>query len=619
MIKYLLPSRLLPSQAPGSETEASTTSPFAAAIATACAEAWQHVRAAAWLSVPIGLLGLLPSIFVLQVYNRVIARGGNATLIAMVAGVMFFLCIEWWLRRKRAKALREAGAEIDYKVSQALMASMLQRPLISLERRPASQWLQLFRDIPAMRSSISGGLASALMDLPMVILALVVIGIVAWPVLPVILVAMLILGVLAWWWADEVRNGRVEELAQARSLDRHTTEVCNARATLKLLGHDHAVRQTWQHSYDTWLTESFSKNGELENVREASTMLLAFFTIAVITVGAVAINSQWMSIGSLMAVNLLASKALGPIAQLAGNWRSLARANEATQRLQAVLQEPVEPAAQNVALPRPKGHMQLKQVSFQYDNGHTTLEQASLTMGPGGLHAIVGRNGAGKSTLGKLLAGLYQPTEGHVFIDEYDLAQFSRGDIGEWIGCLGQQVYWFSGPIIESLRMVNEMVSDAQVIAACQIAGAHQFISRLPQGYQTVLGEGGAGISAGELRKLALAQLFLRNPTVLVLDEPTSDLDFESETALLHTLHKIAQKHTVIVITHSVRVASMAQRIYHVCGDGSLEVGTASELLPKLFGVSQPGEHASAAAPAKSAAAASPSASDPVPPQQEAA
>ncbi|THT99971.1 ATP-binding cassette domain-containing protein [Lampropedia puyangensis] len=593
MIKYLLPSSLL--QAPPESGEASTgqTGSYATAIHTASAGAWQHVRMAAWLSLPIGLLGLLPSLFVLQVYNRVISRGGNATLIAMVAGVLVFLGIEWWLRRKRAKALREAGAEIDYHVSQALLASMLQRPLLTLEQRPASQWLQLFRDVGAMRSSISGGLAGAFMDIPMVLLALIVIGIVAWPVLPVILVAMVILGILAWWWADEVRTGRVEEIAQARALDRTTTEVCNARTTLKVLGHDQAVRQTWQTSYDQWLTESFSKNGELENAREASTMLLSFFSIAVITVGAIAINSQWMSIGSLMAVNLLASKALGPIAQLAGNWRSLARAHDATRRLQTVLQEPVEPAPQNLQLPRPQGRLRLEQVSFQYHAGHTPLEQVSLEMGPGGLHAIVGRNGAGKSTLGKLLAGLYRPTEGHLFIDEYDLAQFSRVDIGQWIGCLSQQVYWFSGPIIESLRMVNESATDAQIVAACQLSGAHSFISRLPQGYQTTLGEGGAGLSAGELRKLALAQLFLRNPSVLILDEPSSDLDFESETALLQALLKIASKHTVVVITHSVRVASVAQKIYHVCGDGQLEVGTPQQLLPKLFGVrpAQASEH----------------------------
>lgn len=582
MIRYLLPRQLAPSAEKSAEAQG--CGPYSTSIADAFRRASQQLHNAAWLSLPIGLLGLLPSIFLLQVYNRVLSRGGTATLTAMVAGALCFLCLEWWLRRKRARALREAGAMIDRDVSQALMHSMLRHPLATLEQRPSSQWLQLFRDVSAMRVGMSGGLANAILDLPMALLALIVIGIIALPVLPVILVAMVILGVLAWWWADEVRSGRVEEVSKARSLDRGTAEICNARATLKVLGYDGAARQAWQSGYDTWLTESFSKNGEMETARETTHVLLTLFSISVITVGALAINAQWMSIGSLMAVNLLSSKALGPIAQLAGNWRSMARANEAAERLQAVLQEPLETDAQTVTLPRPRGRFRLDQVSFHYPSGRTALEQVSLDIGPGGIHAILGHNGAGKSTLGKLLAGLYQPSQGRIFIDEYDMAQFPRSDLGHWIGCLAQQVYWFSGPIVESLRMVNPDADDNQIIAACQASGAHGFISRLPNGYQTELGEGGAGLSAGELRKLALAQLFLRNPSVLILDEPSNDLDFDSETTLLQTLRQIALKHTVIVITHSPRVASMAQHIYHVRGDGSVEHGTPKQLLPVLFG-----------------------------------
>lgn len=582
MIRYLLPRRLLTS--PAETPEALARSPYSGAIREASQQAHPFLLRAAWLSLPIGLFGLIPSIFLLQVYNRVLMRGGMATLIAMVAGVLCFLGLEWWLRRQRARALREAGATIDRGVSQSLMHSMLRRPLLALEQRPASQWLQCFRDVGAMRSTLSGGLASAVLDMPMALLALIVIGIIALPVLPVILVAMVVLGVLAWWWADEVRSGRIEELAQARDLDRHTAEVCNARATLKVLGYDGAVRQQWQAGYDYWLATSFSRNGEIENARETTTVLLTFFSIAVITVGAVAIHSQWMTIGSLMAVNLLASKALAPIAQLAGSWRALARANEATRRLQAVLDEPVEAEPGKVALPRPRGVLRLEQVSFTYPGGRTTLEEASLSIGPGGLHAIVGHNGAGKSTLGKLLAGLYRPDSGHVFLDEYDLAQFPRADIGQWIGCLAQQVYWFSGPLIEGLRMVRPDADDATIVAACQLAGAHAFISRLPQGYQTELSDGGAGLSAGELRKLALAQLFLRNPNVLVLDEPSNDLDFASESQLILTLRQIARKHTVIVITHSARMTAAADDIIHLPGDGSIERGTPQQLLPRLFG-----------------------------------
>ena len=585
MLQYLLPRHLL--TATDKNLQAGKAAVCATAIADSFDKASRHLRQAAWLSLPISLLGLLPSIFLLQVYNRVISRGGTATLTAMVAGVLCFLSLELWLRRRRARALREAGATIDREVTQSLMNGMLRHPLLTLERRSASQWLQLFRDIGAMRSCVSGGLAASLLDLPMALIALVVVGIIAWPVLPVILVAMFILSVLAWWWADEVRSARVEEIDQARQLDRGTAEICNARATLKVLGFDDAAKQSWQSGYDRWLAESFRKNGEMENAKETSHVLLTFFSVSVITVGALAINAQWMSIGSLMAVNLLSGKALGPIAQLASNWRSLARANEATSRLQAVLEEPLEPEAQTLEPPRPRGAFRLEQVSFHYPSGHLALEEVSLQLGPGGIHAILGRNGAGKSTLAKLLAGLYQPTQGSIFLDEYDMAQFSRRDLGRWVGCLPQQSYWFSGPIIDALRMVNPEADSNKIFVACQLSGAHSFISRLPNGYQTVLGEGGAGLSAGELRKLGLAQLFLRNPSVLILDEPSSDLDFESETALLQTLQKIALKHTVIVVTHSLRVASLAQHIYHVRGDGKVDHGAPEKMLSELFGVTR--------------------------------
>jgi ATP-binding cassette subfamily C protein LapB len=602
MLQYLLPRQLL--TAVDKDEQSGKTSGYSSAIRDSFDRASRHLRRAAWLSLPISLFGLLPSIFILQVYNRVISRGGIATLTAMVAGVLCFLCLELWLRRRRALALREAGATIDREVSQSLMNCMLRHPLLTLERRSASQWLQLFRDIGTMRSCVSGGLAASVLDLPMALIALVVIGIIAWPVLPVILVAMLILGVLAWWWADEVRNSRVEEIEQARLLDRGTAEICNARSTLKVLGYDDAAKQSWQSGYDRWLGESFRKNGEIENSRETGNVLLTFFSVAVITVGAIAINAQWMSIGSLMAVNLLSGKALGPIAQLASNWRSLARANESAARLQEVLREPLEPEAQTIEPPRPRGAFRLDNVSFHYPSGHVALEQVSLQMGPGGIHAIVGRNGAGKSTLAKLLAGLYQPTQGSLFIDEYDMAQFSRNDLGRWVGCLPQQSYWFSGPIIDTLRMVNPEADSHRIFVACRLSGAHNFISRLPNGYQTELGEGGAGLSAGELRKLGLAQLFLRNPSVLILDEPSNDLDFESETELLQTLRQIAVKHTIIVVTHSLRVASLAQHVYHVRGDGQVDHGTPEKMLPELFGLARPSSASEPAAAASGAPAA---------------
>jgi len=299
------------------------------------------------------------------------------------------------------------------------------------------------------------------------------------------------------------------------------------------------------------------------------------------------VMEQWMTVGGLVASNMLALRALQPIAGLVSNWRSLATAKEAAKRLETVLGEPVEKPPVGMALPQPLGRITLKDVSFSFTENaqKAVIEHLDLDIGPGGLHVIVGRNGAGKSTLVKLLSGLYTPTHGVVSIGEYDLSQFGREELSRWISYLSQEVYWFGGSLIDVMRRTAPGQSDEQIVAACKLSGAHDFISRLPDGYRSTVGEGGTGLSVGERRKLALAMSFLRKPSVLVLDEPSNDLDFQSERALLATLLAVAKVRTVVVVTHSLRIVSAASHVYHVTGEGTVEQGTAALMVPKLFGV----------------------------------
>ncbi|WP_198970019.1 peptidase domain-containing ABC transporter [Xylophilus sp. ASV27] len=584
MIKFLLPRQLVAQRPAPPESGACGD-----AVGVAFRTAYPTLVRAAWWSVPISIFGLLPSIFTLQIYERVIYRSGFATLAAMVAGMFCVLAVEFWMRTQRSRRLRDAGATIDHGVSNALIQSMLKRPLRMLEARPASAWFALFRDVGAVRGTVTGGLMLSIFDLPMAFFALVLIGIIAWPVLPAVLAFLAVLSFLAWWWADEVRAGRVEETGRGRDLDRATAEICRARETLKTLAHDEPTVRLWRETYDAWLAESFRKNGQIERARESATVLLTVFSTVVFAVGAVAVLEQWMTVGSMIAANMLAAKALSPVAGLASNWRALAAASEAASRLEKVLQEPLERAPTGVKLPQPRGRVRLQGVSFQYASApHPVLKEVDLEMGPGGLHAIVGRNGSGKSTLARLIGGLYTPDQGKVRLDEYDIAQFSREELAEWVSTLSQEVYWFGGELIEALRRAAPQQSDEQIVAACRLAGAHEFISRLPAGYRTAVGEGGAGLSVGERRKLALAQLFLRSPSVLLLDEPSNDLDFQSESTLLAALAAVARHRTVLVVTHSLRIASMAQRVYHVTGNGDVEQGTPAVMVPRLFGVKVP-------------------------------
>lgn len=600
MLKLLLPRQLTKKAA-----NDPSGSPYAGTLNDAFTAAYPFVRRAAWWSLPISLFGLLPSLFTLQVYDRVINRSGHATLAALLAGILVFLLLELTLRNKRTAALRDAGATVDHVVSNALMHSMLQRPLRALEARPATAWFLLFRDVGAVRMTVTGGLVTSIFDLPVAIFALIIIGIVAWPLLPVLLLYLGILAFFAWWWADEVRAGRVEEITRGRSLDAVTSEICRARETLKSLGNDQPIVTMWQQNYNAWLAESFRKNSEIERARELTTVMMSLFSVVLVAVGALAVMAQWMTVGGLIASSMLSMKALSPIAGLASNWRSLASATEAAQRLENVLKEGTDRRPGGIVLPKPKGSIHLQDVTFQFnENAAAVLENVNLDIGPGGLHVIVGKNGAGKSTLVKLIAGLYAPTNGKISVDEYDLGQFAREELVQWIAILSQEVYLFGGEIMEVLRRAAPDQTDERIVAACRLSGAHEFISRLPAGYRTVLGEGGMGLSMGERRKLALAQLFLRDPSVVILDEPSNDLDYQAETALIAALMAAARSRTIIVVTHSLRIVASATQVHYVTGTGSVESGSASVMVPKLFGVKLPPPQAAAAIAGATAGAA---------------
>lgn len=577
MIELLLPERFRPLRVRESQA-------YGEALLENFAAARAALVRAAWLSTPIGLLALLPSLFSLEVFDRVIFRHGMSTLVALLAGVAVALAVEWWFRRRRSAQLREAGALIDWGLSSTLLDRMLSQPLRSLEDRPAAAWMSLFRDVSTVRVLMTGAVVQALFDLPLALFAVVIIAIVAAPVLPVVLVGMVVFGGLAWWWADEVKTGKVTEVQRARNLDMFTAELCRARESVKALAQHDAVSEQWKRNYEQWLGESFSKGAELEEAREISHTLLILTSISITAFGALAVVNQWMTVGGLIAANMLALKAISPIAMLSGSWRQLAQSIESAKRLDAVFEQPVESAGADLRLPRPKGRVRLEKLTFRFDDQvQPVFDQIHLNLEPGQFYVVVGRNGAGKSTLLKLITGLYRPNEGRVMIDEYELQQFSRTETAAWIATLSQNVYFIDGSIADQLRSAAPGTSDQQIVKACKLTGAHASISRLPQGYATVLKEGGRALSAGVRRKIALAQVLLRNPAVLVLDEPSNDLDNDSEMQLIAALKMIAKVRTVVVVTHSQQMVANADLAVDVIGDGHIEVVTPQIAVDRYF------------------------------------
>ena len=236
-----------------------------------------------------------------------------------------------------------------------------------------------------------------------------------------------------------------------------------------------------------------------------------------------------------------------------------------------------------VALPRPAGILLLDAVTFRYPKcEHDQLQALSGQLGPNGLHAIVGANGSGKTTLLKILRGLYTPASGRVLLDGGDLLQFSQSDLSRWIGYLPQQVQLLSGSVRDNIALSNPGCSDDMIITAAKRACAHDFIINLPDGYATEVGEGGGRFSGGERKRIAIAQVLLNDPPVLLLDEPTADLDREAEQAFIANLRELAADHTVLAVTHSPAVLLQCNGILVMDKGRLVAAGPSGQILPQL-------------------------------------
>jgi len=573
------------------------------------------LKRAALLSIFVNLVALFPAVFALQVYDRVIYRSGLNTLTALLIGMGILLAADLILRSFRARVLRVAAVKIDGQIAGRLMNKILAIPLRQLEARSTAAWYALFKDVDTVRVVWSGAVAMTILDLPFAILAIGLIATIAMPVLPVVLVGLTCLAALSWYSSGEFRKRRVEEFARARRRDEVLAEVCRGREAIKALVQDDSAKRAWVSSYNSWVQESFQKNGEMEDQRELSVSIMLCVNVAITAVGAFAVINQWMTVGGLIASNMLAAKAIGPLASLSGHWRSIAHSREATDRLNKIFEAEEEKQHTGLSLPMPSGALRLENVSYQHVGAQKeVVKSVSVQIGPRGIYGLAGDNGAGKSTLLKLLRGLYEPQSGRVLLDEYDLSQFSRIELSKWIGFLPQTSQLFEGTIVENLRRSNPDASDEQILLAAKRSGAHDFIAKLPDGYMTQVGEGGNRLSGGQRRRVAITQAFLSDAPVLLLDEPTNDLDFAAETHLMAVFKSLAAVKTIIMVTHSVRLMSICDKILYLDKTSKLHLGSTPEMLKLLYGISVP--KPVAAAPKAASQVASAQAGNPLPGEQ---
>jgi PrtD family type I secretion system ABC transporter len=494
----------------------------------------------------LNLLMLVSPFYMLQVYDRVLTSHSKDTLYVLSILAVGLLAISAMLELVRGRILVRLGARLDRHVTHDLFAALIE-DRIATQRNAASQPI---RDLESVRSFLTGPGLLAFFDAPWVPLFLGLIFLFH-PLLGVVaLIGAAILFILAI--LSELTTRAPWQRATSESMQAHRfaeTSVRNADViwALGMLGD---LRRRWQEKHLSALAYTGKATDRLGTFSAIAKFVRPLLQIGVLGFGAYLVIEEAISPGVMIAASIVMGRALAPVEASITHWRSFISARSAYSRLSKLLGD-YDINRQRMQLPAPRGRVSVEGMTLVPPSAaKPALINVSFQLAPGELLGIVGPSAAGKSTLARALMGIWAPKMGNVRLDGADMAEWDRKDLGRHLGYLPQDVELFDGTVAENIARFEELVPDA-VNRAAQIANAHEMILRLPEGYDTQIGEGGSVLSGGQRQRIGLARAIYNMPCLVVLDEPNANLDAEGEEALRVTLKRLKElKRTVIIISH---------------------------------------------------------------------
>ena len=525
---------------------------------------YRDVLAAAAL---VNLFALAFPIFSMNVYDRVVPNHAVETLWAMAIGIVLVLCADLWLRSLRSRFVDEASARIDV----ALSATLLERVLgLKMAHRPESvgAFANQLRGFEQVRDFIASGTVTALIDLPFTLLFIAVMAWLSpWLAIPVIVVfaVIVIIG-----WVLQHRLHQLSETTWQASAQRNATliESLSGLETIKTQGAEGTIQARWERNNLFLARMNVRMRALSSSAMYGTAWLTQGVSVAVIVIGVYLINERQMTMGALIAASMLAGRALAPAGQVVGLLMQYQGARTALESLDKLMAQPIErPSAAEGAAPfiqrrELKGEIELRNVRFAYPNrDDAALDGVSFRVTPGERVALIGRVGSGKSTIQRLVLGLYEPTAGEVLLDGVDVRQLDPADVRRNIAYVSQDVLLFHGSLRDNIAFGLPFADDAAIVAAADVAGLLEFVNRHPRGFDMPVGERGESLSGGQRQAVGIARAVLHNAPLLLLDEPSSAMDFSTEAHVTHRLAAFAQGKTVLLVTHRTSLLSLVDRV----------------------------------------------------------
>lgn len=529
-------------------------------------------------SAVINLLMLIPSVYMLQVYDRVIPSRNETTLLMLTIITLGLFALMSLLEYVRSQVILRVGGQLDMQLNSRVYTAAFER---NLQRDGVSAG-QALTDLTTIRQFVTGPGLFAFFDAPFFPIYLFVIFAFSFKLGLLALVGALILVVLAYVTERVSKEPLKEANAMAVASSQQATNNLRNAEVIESMGMLPALRNRWYGTHDKFLQLQAEASEKTGLISSGTKFVRISLQSLVLGLGALLVIEGDITSGMMIAASILMGRTLAPVEQAIGAWKGFSTARSAYERLdQLLLDHP--PREAGMPLPPPKGELALEAV-FAAPPGSNVplLRNVGFSLEAGEVLGVIGPSASGKSTLARLIVGVWKAAGGKVRLDGADVSQWNKDALGSHLGYLPQDIELFSGTVSENIARFGQVDANA-VVQAATLAGVHELILRLPKGYDTMLGENGAGLSGGQKQRIGLARALYGLPQLIVLDEPNSNLDDAGERALSAALTQLkALGRTVVVISHRTNLLNVTDKLLLLVEGQVQAFGPSREVLASL-------------------------------------
>jgi subfamily B ATP-binding cassette protein HlyB/CyaB len=538
---------------------------------------WRDVLTA---SLVIQLLALAMPLFTQTIIDKVIVHQTQNTLIVIAIGMAVFMIFSAILTWVRQYLVLHTGNRVDAVLASTVFEHLFKLPPRYFEKRPTGVIAARLQGVETIREFIASAAVTLILDFPFLI---IFVAIMFWYSVKLTLIVLAILSVVAlisFIVAPMFQEKLNRQFLLGARNQAFITEYVAGVETVKSLQMEPQLKNRFSNYLAEYLHAGFNTRQLSNTYNTAATTLEQLMTLLIIVVGAyMVMTTTDFTIGMLVAFQMFAGRLAQPMMRLVGLWQQFQQAKLSVKRLGDVMDAPAEPYTLTPTRRQEgKGLIEIEGLSFRYSEKHPWLyRDFNLTIPPGSTVAVMGASGSGKSTLARLLQGFYPPADGRILLDGTDIQNLSANELRHYFGVVPQETVLFSGTVYDNLHAASPHATFDQIVHVCKLAEIHEVIEKLPDGYQTEIGERGAGLSGGQRQRLAIARALLKRPKILIFDEATSALDPATAEQFAATVNQLRGKVTMLFITHAVPKNLHVDEVVRISGDKATVVGVAPD------------------------------------------